>query len=160
MAFKLRSLLRFSINLHGLVDSCQEALRVSKVVGLRSLLNARLKHLIVSAHVSPLEPNAKEDAFEPLRSQVFKAEVLSELLAIVDLNSQLLDKFYLPKGFFNGRSVLGDLMSDNTSSMLVLLENVHIVVAKSAQEGSAAEACRSSTDYGNWLLIRRWEHFR
>jgi hypothetical protein len=52
-----------------------------------SLLDAWSQLFIICSHVSPLETNTEEDALEALLSQLVKSEVLSELFAVVDLNS-------------------------------------------------------------------------
>jgi hypothetical protein len=52
-----------------------------------SLLNAWSQLFIICSHVSLLETNTEEDAFEALLSQLVKSEVLAELLAVVDLDS-------------------------------------------------------------------------
>ena len=48
-----------------------------------------------------------------------------------------------------------DLLADNTTTDLVLLEYVHIVVAHSSEERGAAEGCWAGTDDGDRFLIRR-----
>jgi hypothetical protein len=70
-------------------------------------------------------------------SKILKAEVLAELLAVVNLNAKLLHEFDLPKSLFNRSSVFRDLVRDDTTSVLVLLEDVHVIVAHSTEEGGA-----------------------
>ena len=79
----------------------------------------------------------KEDALKSLLSKIFKAEVLAKLLSIVDLNAELLDKLNLPKCFFYRCSVLRDLVRDDTTTVLVLLKDVHVIIAHSSEEGGA-----------------------
>ena len=50
-----------------------------------------------------------------------------------------------------------DLLADNTTTDLVLLEYVHIIVAHSSEECGAAEGCWAGTDDGDGFLIRRWK---
>jgi len=89
-----------------------------------------------------------------LLSQLLKSEVFSKFFAVVNLYTELLNQFYLPFCFFDGSSVLRDFMAYNTTASLILLENVHIIIAHSSEEGGATERCGARTNDSYGFLVR------
>jgi hypothetical protein len=127
---------------------------------LLCLLYTRVKLLVISGHIGLLETDTKEYALETLFSQLLKGEILAKFFAVMDLNAQLFHHFYLPECLFDGGSVLRDLMAHNTSTDLILLEDVNVVVAHSSEEGGATERGRASTNDSDGLLVRRGKVLR
>ena len=86
---------------------------------------------------------------------MLKSKVLAKFFAIVNLDTELFYHFDLPKGLFDGCSILRNFVTHYTTADLALLENVNVIVSHSPKEGGAAERSRASTDYCNGFLIRR-----
>ena len=76
------------------------------------------------------------------------------------LNTKLLHHFHFPHGLLNGRSVLRDFMSYNTTTVLVLFKDMDVLISHSSEECRTTEGSWTSTDKCNRFFIRRWENFR
>jgi hypothetical protein len=98
-----------------------------------------VKLLVINGHVWLLKTNTQEDAFIALLSKLLKSEVFAEFLAIMYLDSELLHHFYLPLSFRERSSVLRNFSSHDTTSNLILLEDMNVFIAHTSEECCAAE---------------------
>lgn len=76
------------------------------------------------------------------------------------LDTQLFNKLNFPKCFFDRCSILGDLMWDYTTAMLVFLKDMNILIAHSSEECCTTEWSRPRSNQCDGLLIWCWKNFR